>query len=182
MFSPERTAQVCAEFTRRAGGSINVLKLVKLAYLCDRMSMERYGASVTYDTYASMDHGPVPSGTLNLINKSDDPDWNRWMKEREGYEVTLEIQEFVDEDLDELSAADLKIVDETWKKFGGMDEWDLSRHTHEHCAEWKYPGGTSIPIMESEIFRALGWSHDEAVLAQQRIEEQREIERVLSRA
>ena len=57
------------------------------------------------------------------------------MKEREGHEVTLEIQEFVDEDLDELSAADLKIVDETWKKFGFMDEWDLSRYTHEHCAE-----------------------------------------------
>ena len=152
MFSPERTAQVCAGFTRRAGGSINVLKLVKLTYLCDRMSMERYGAPVTYDTYASMDHGPVPSGTLSLINKSDDPDWNRWMKEREGHEVTLEIQEFVDEDLDELSAADLKIVNEAWKKFGSMDEWDLSRHTHEHCEEWSYPGGTSIPIMEWEIF------------------------------
>ena len=182
MFSPERTTQVCAEFTRRAGGSINVLKLVKLTYLCDRMSMERYAASVTYDTYVSMDHGPVPSGTLNLINNYDDPDWNRWMKEREGYELTLKIQEFVHEDLDELSAADLKIVDETWKKFGGMDEWDLSRHTHEHCAEWKYPGGTSIPIMEWEIFHALGWSLEDAELAQQRIQEQRQIERVLCHA
>ena len=62
MFSPERTAQVCAEFVRRAGGSINVLKLVKLTYLCDRMSMERYAAPVTYDSYFSMDHGPGGTG------------------------------------------------------------------------------------------------------------------------
>ena len=182
MFSPERTAQVCAEFARRAGGSINVLKLVKLTYLCDRMSMERYAAPITYDTYVSMDHGPVPSGTLDLINRYDSPDWKRWMKRREGHQVTLKIQEFADENLDELSAADLKIVDETWQNFGGMDEWDLSRHTHEHCAEWQYPGGSSTPIMEWEIFHAFGWSLEDARLAQQRIQEQRHIERVLSRA
>ena len=182
MFSPERSAQVCAEFARRAGGSINVLKLVKLTYLCDRRSMERYDAPVTYDTYVSMDHGPVPSGTLDLINKYDTPDWKRWMKRREGHQVSLKIQEFADENLDELSAADLNIVDETWKNFGGMDEWDLSRHTHEHCPEWQYPGGSSRPIMDREIFQALGWSREDATLAEQRIQEQRHIERVLSRA
>ena len=113
MFSPERTAQVCAEFARRAGGSINVLKLVKLTYLCDRMSMERYAAPVTYDSYVSVDHGPVPSTTLDLINRYDEPDWKRWMKRRVGHHVSLNITEFADEDLDELSAADLKLVDET---------------------------------------------------------------------
>ena len=181
MFSPERTAQVCAEFARRAGGSINVLKLVKLTYLCDRMSMERYAAPVTYDSYVSMDHGPVPSTTLDLINRYDDPDWKRWMKRRVRHHVSLNMTEFADEDLDELSAADLKLVDETWYQFGGMDEWDLSRHTHEHCPEWQYPGGSSTPIMEWEIFRALGWSPEDALLAEQRIQEQRHIERVLSR-
>ena len=181
MFSPERTAQVCAEFARRAGGSINVLKLVKLTYLCDRMSMERYAAPVTYDSYVSMDHGPVPSGTLDLINRYDDPDWKRWMNRRERNRVSLKMTDFAPDDLDELSAADLKLVEETWKEFGGMDEWDLSRHTHEHCPEWQYPGGSSTPIMEWEIFKALGWSLEDAELAAQRIQEQQHVERVLSR-
>ena len=181
MFSPERTAQVCAEFARRAGGSINVLKLVKLTYLCDRMSMERYAAPVTYDSYVSMDHGPVPSSTLDLINGYDEPAWKRWMNRREGYRVSLKMTDFTDDDLDELSAADLKIVDETWNQFGGLNEWDLRLYTHKHCPEWQHPGGSSTPIMEWEIFKALGWSPEDALLAEQRIQEQRHIERELSR-
>ena len=182
MFSPERTAQLCAEFARRAGGSMAVLKLVKLVYLCDRRSMERYGAPITYDSYVSMDHGPVPSETLDLINKYHSTQWAKWMKKRKGYQVSLRNRVFATEDLDELSAADLKIVDETWGAFGSMDEWDLSRYTHEHCTEWTYPGGSSQPIMEWEIFRALGWPRKEALLGQQRIQDQRNLDRVFSNA
>lgn len=183
MFSPARTAQVCAEFTRRAGGTINILKLVKLVYLCDRMSMQQYASPITYDTYVSMDHGPVPSNALNLINgRLNDLAWNKWMEERgESHMVAVKMQGFVDKDLDELSAADLKIVDKIWGEFGDIEEWKLSRYTHQHCTEWKHPGGSSTPIEEWEIFRALGWSRKDAESAHRRIQEQREIDRVLSR-
>lgn len=180
MFSPERAAQLCAEFARREGGSINVLKLVKLVYLCDRMSMDRYAAPITYDRYVSMDHGPVPSTTLDLVDGRRSPEWSAWMKEREGHRVSLRRRAFAIEDLDELSAADLRVVDETWEAFGSMDEQDLSRYTHEHCAEWQYPGGSSRPITEREIFSALGWSRKEAALGQQRIQDQRNLDRVFS--
>ena len=180
MFSPERTAQLCAAFAHREGGSINVLKLVKLVYLCDRESMDRYGAPITYDQYVSMDHGPVPSTTLDLINGYPNPEWSTWMKERDGHRVTLRKRAFAIEDLDELSPADLSVVDDTWEAFGSMDEWDLSRHTHEHCTEWQYPGGTSLPISERDIFHALGWGQREAALGQHRIQDQRNLDRVFS--
>lgn len=183
MFSSARTAQVCAEFTRRAGGTINVLKLVKLVYLCDRMSMKQYASPITYDRYASMDHGPVPSNTLNLINgRLIDPAWNKWMENREGYTVSVRRQGFVSKDLDELSVADLEIMDKVWDEFGDIAERDLSRYTHEHCTEWEDPGGSSTPIEEWEIFLALGWNRRDAESAHQQIQEQREIDRVLSQA
>ena len=182
MFSPERAAQLCAEFARRADGSINVLKLVKLVYLCDRLSMKRYAAPITYDRYVSVDHGPVPSGTLDLINGQHSPQWAKWVNRRIDDRVSLGKREFTTEDLDELSVADLKVVGETWDEFGSMDEWDLSRYTHEHCAEWKYPGGSSKPIMESEIFCALGWSREDARRGQERIQDQRNLDRMFSSA
>ena len=64
--------------------------------------------------------------------------------------------DFTDEDLDELSAADLKIVDETWNQFGGLNEWDLRLYTHKHCPEWQHPGGSSIPIIGVGDFQGVG--------------------------
>jgi len=47
---------------------MNYLKLMKLLYLADRESMRRNGRPISGDRYVSMDHGPVLSQTLNLIN------------------------------------------------------------------------------------------------------------------
>ena len=180
MFSSERAAQIAAEFARLDGGSINILKLVKLIYLSDRRSMDKYGAPITYDRLVSMDHGPVPSRTLNLINGHQSGDWDRWMAGRENHDVSVKRMDFVRQDLDELNDADMEIIAEVWDQFGGMDQWELSRYTHEHCPEWKDPHGSSLPIHERQIFLALGWSRKEAVRAQQSIEEQRYLDEVIS--
>ena len=143
--------------------------------------MKRYAAPITYDTYVSMDHGPVPSGTLDLINKCYSADWAKWLRRRRGYQVSLRNHTYAVEDLDELNAADLKTIEETWKKFGDMDEWNLRRYTHHNCREWQHPVGSSLPISEREIFRALGWSREESAAGQERIQEQRDLSREFSR-
>ena len=181
MFLAERVAQIAAEFSRREGGSINVLKLVKLIYLSDRLSMEWYGVPITFDRLVSMDHGPVPSRTLNLINGHDSDAWDKWMTSRANHKVSVRKRHFGREDLDELSEADMEIISEVWKRFGAMSQWNLSDYTHRNCAEWKNPDGSSLPIHERQIFLALGWKREDAVAAQRTIEEQRNLDQVFLR-
>src|SRR5713101_1329927 len=67
-FNVRKAAQVVAFFAQKQGGSINVLKLVKLIYLANRLAMERFVFPLLNDNLVSMDHGPVNSLTFDYIN------------------------------------------------------------------------------------------------------------------
>ena len=43
-------------------------KLMKLFYFADFLHVKKYGVPITYDTYIRLEHGPVPSKILNLVN------------------------------------------------------------------------------------------------------------------
>ncbi len=184
LFSAERSAQVAAFFTEKAGSRINVLRLIKLIYLSDRESMDRYGYPITFDRLVSMPHGPVPSMTLNLANgfagKQDGQAWERWIHDREDHYVSLRSNEFRRDDLEDLSDADFEVLEEVWAQFSAMSPFELSDYTHTHCAEWRDPDGSSFPIHDRDVFVALGRSREEAVEEARAIQDQREIDRVFA--
>lgn len=181
MFLPQTAAEIAAVFVRREGGTIATLKLVKLIYLADRLSMDRYRGPITYDDFVSMPHGPVPSNTYDLIKgEVRDPAWSRWITPPRDHHVSLAREDFNHEDLKRLSEADLQVLDDTWTTFGHMDQWEIRDHTHQHCAEWEDPGHSSAPIPEERIFRALGRDAGEAREAQEAIREHRYVARMLS--
>lgn len=80
-----------------------------------------------------------------------------------------------------LSDADIDILDATWKKFGAMSGSQLRSFTHNHCAEWKDPEGSSRPISERDVFLALGKSEEVARELAEAIEAERAADRVLAR-
>lgn len=185
MFTGQKTAQMAAYFTNQEGGQINILKLIKLLYLADRESMDRYGEPISYDHLVSMDHGPVLSRTLNLINghgTSRDIDaWQSWISDRENYLVSISSGRTVNRDvLDHLSDADISVLQDTWDRFGHMNRWELRDYTHAHIAEWQDPHGSSLPISERHVFTALGKSEEEADQLAREIREQRDISRNIS--
>jgi uncharacterized phage-associated protein len=184
MFTYRKVAQMAAVFASKQGGAINVLKLSKLLYLADRESMSRYGVPISFDNLVSMDHGPVLSRTLNLINGyvggSGAAQWDEWMNDRENHDVSVR-KSFTRKDLNELSDADLAVIDSVWAQFGRMDQWALSDYTHKNCAEWIDPKGSSLGIEETTVFTALGRSGPEAKKLAQSIKVQRELDRVFSR-
>ena len=182
MFSTERSAQIAAEFARREGGEINIVKLVKLIYLSDRKCMELYGRLITYDRLVSMDFGPVPSETYNLMKGSTQQAWLCWIKGRENHDVIVRDMNFTREDLDDLSEADMSVIDQIWDEFGHFDHWQLSRYTHDNCPEWEDPKGSSSPILEREIFESFGWSRKDARAAERAIHEQRHLDRQFRKA
>jgi len=179
-YNARKAAQVAAYFAKVQGGKINVLKLVKLIYLADRLALETFESPILADKFVSMDHGPVNSITLNYVNGlSDDRDeWAEFVGEREGNFVGLANNEIKIHDLDELSVAEIKILGLIWHRFGKMDRFEVRDFTHDNCPEWEDPHGSSTPISLERIFQSLG-KRDSAELAA-KVEAERYIDQLIA--
>jgi len=150
-------AQAAAFFARKAGGSINVLKLTKLLYLSEREYMARFDEPMFYDRLVSMDYGPVTSTTLNLINGMiDDERWSKFMGDRSGHNVNAARHDDTFNDLDHLSKSERKVLEEIWDKFSQVDRFDLAEWTHKNIPEWEHPNGSSREIRHEIVFKFLG--------------------------
>lgn len=181
IFTEQKIAQMAAFFLIRRGGRMSYLKLLKLLYLADRESMSRYGESMSADNHYSMPHGPVLSQTLNLITgQTDSPAWRDMIYPCENHEVALTHADFTPEELDQLSTADIEILDEVWQQFGHMKRFELVEYTHEHLPEWVDPRGSSRPINPRATFAALGYNPEQAEVLAQNIFERKALGRVLS--
>lgn len=164
-FEPKRAAQVAAFFAIKEGGSINVLKLAKLLYLAERKHMELYDEPMIYDRLVSMDHGPVTSITLNLVNgNSEHEDWSRYISDRSNYEIGLSTTELNFSDLDDLSRSDINLLEALWQEFGDMNKYQIRDYTHEHCPEWENPHGSSLPIPYERVLKFLGKTSVESIV------------------
>jgi uncharacterized phage-associated protein len=162
MFNERKAAEMAAFLLQRAGGKLNVLKLTKLLYLAERESMAARGLSICGDRMVSMPQGPVLSQTLNLTNGNVvSADWEAFIEDREHHDVRLRnaVQR---SDLNDLSDSAISILDLVWDKFGWMDQWQLVDFTHDKCAEWEDPNGSSLPIPPKRLFTAVGKSPEAA--------------------
>jgi hypothetical protein len=48
--------------------SLGKKKLMKLFYFADFEHVKKYASPITFDNYVHLEHGPVPSTILNLVN------------------------------------------------------------------------------------------------------------------
>ena len=166
LFDEKKAAHVAAFFISRAGGRINILKLMKLMYLAERQSFQVYGEPMIGDSLVSMDHGPVLSTSYNCANGYSRPGsgdgWASLIDARERHDLAL-LRPITDpaQELLELSAADVEILDKLWSDLGGMDQWELRDYTHQHCPEWRDPHGSSHPIEFSNLLSILGYKPDQ---------------------
>lgn len=183
-YNARKAAQVAAFFAISAGGKINVLKLVKLIYLADRLALETFEAPILNDKFVSMDHGPVNSITLNHINGLADEStrgaWDSLVTARNGNFVGLRNSKLKIEELDEFSKAELKILKLIWARFGKMNQFEVRDYTHQNCPEWEDPCGSSEPIPMVRIFNFLGKKDSSALAA--KLESERIVDQTLAQA
>lgn len=185
MFNERKAAQAAAWFLQRQGKAMSHLKLIKLLYLADRAALAEYGFSITGDRLVSMPHGPVLSKTLDLINGYEqrvEDGWEAWISDRENHTVALRERGALGTNLDELSAAEMDVLNRVWQQFGHMDQWALRDYTHDpkNCPEWQDPQGSAMPITFQRLFEALGRSTHDAKLLAERIEEQDRIDKLFA--
>lgn len=158
---------------------MQVLKLMKLMYLAERESLERFGEPLTGDGLYSMDHGPVLSNVLNHMNSMIDsqPDgWEAWVSDREDHTLALRVAGDPTPRLTQLSDADTEVLEQVWRKFGHMTGSQLRQYTHNHCAEWEDPSGSSLRIPYSRVLKAVGYRPEVADEMEKRIAAQRSVE------
>lgn len=171
LFDEKKAAQAAAFFLHKAGGTLPLLKLIKLLYLAERLSMQKFGDTITGDEFVSMPHGPVLSITYDHSNgnlRSAPGGWSSWIADREGHAVGLKDPSMIrspEEDLLALSETDLECLYETWGQFGHWERFKLVEYTHsDACPEWEDPMGSSRPIPYVRVLKAVGYN-DEQVQA-----------------
>lgn len=182
MFNERKVAQMAAYLLSKEAGRMAHLKLMKLLYLSDREAMAQYGFPLSGDRMVSMPHGPVLSMTLNLMDgdiESAENGWEAWISDKENHELST-VRPVQRGELNELSAADIDILDAVWAKFGQMGKWQIRDWTHQHCPEWKDPNGSSQSIAYEDVFRALGRTEDQAAELAAHIEAERSIDRLFA--
>ncbi|GEM_PF-857337 len=152
-YDDEKAVQCISYFIRKSGGRLEKLKVIKLLYLADRLSLTERGKPLNFDEYFSMPHGPVTSASLNGINGGlSHPSWKLLTLRKDGR--TLELTG--DAENDRLSRADCKILDQVWRDFGHMRAWDIRGWTHENCTEYTEVESGRIQISLDELLKAVG--------------------------
>jgi uncharacterized phage-associated protein len=181
-YSVRKAAQVTAFFTKKEGGAINVLKVAKLLYLADREFMSQYDFPILFDQFVSMPHGPVTSMTLNYINGLEESraEWGAFIVGREKNYIGLVNPDLSIDALDELSDAEIHVLEGIWDRFGQMRPFEIRDWTHANCPEWEDPHGSSTPIPYERILKFLRKEHS-AEIAEE-IETQRSLDKFLAYA
>lgn len=155
-FQSRKAAQLCVFFALKSGrGTIEKLKLIKLAYLSERECLGRHRHPMLFDEFYSLPHGPICSSTLNGINGVIHEDtWGEFLA-RNG-NIVVALKSFARDDLDELSDAEIDVLESIWREFGGMTASQLRNYSHDNCPEYTEIESGRIPITYREVLEALG--------------------------
>ena len=181
MFSERKVAQeVVYLLSKTTDRTLDRVALMKLLYLADREAINQLGAPISGDRLVAMRLGPCLSYTLDLIEGERASSPNGWQSmlgnsKSDINKVVAHSYPVPESDFsfyDELSQAEIEILDETWNAFGHMTQWQLVRWAHTHLPEWKDPGTSSHVISVQDIGEALGLNPEEvkevvAALAEQ---------------
>lgn len=105
------------------------LKLMKLIWLSDRISLNKQARTITGDDYSAMPLGPVPSTTYNTVKESNDS------FKIVGNDKSL-IKSNKEHEIDYFSESDIEIMDYVYDNFNSKDSYNLSQISHKF-PEWK---------------------------------------------
>ena len=139
-FNYKKAVQALNFFASIEGGSINKMKAIKLIWLSDRAHLRRFGRPVLMDNYYAMKLGPVPSKTKDLAECD-----NAFLDENEisyrdqfinPHHDNINFESCGEIDNKVFSETDLQIMEDIYKIFGDLDQFQLSVLSHDY-PEWK---------------------------------------------
>jgi uncharacterized phage-associated protein len=125
------------------------VKLMKLFYFLDFMHVKKYGVPVTYDTYVKLEHGPIPTTIMNLVNTACDDIDSSVLSDTLRFETpagTLmrraqAIRKNTDTDLKNFSDSEIRILHIVCQRFGDKNTKFIEDASHNEA-----------PWIESDLF------------------------------
>jgi hypothetical protein len=180
-FNEERTTQAAAYLLKLRGGAMSYMKLVKLLYIADRLALLNSGRPITCDKFVAMDHGPVPSRTLDLVkrkNRFGARVWHRFISRPEapeGQSTKDEVHLVADPGVGQLSDNQVRILYSVFAEWGDKDRWTVQQYTHdlpEYVANAPEPKRTR-PISIRDILVAEGVPENEVAEIEGALEAER---------
>jgi len=163
-YRTDKAIQIATLLLQKEGGTINYTKLIKLMYVIERESILRWGSPTIGDDCYSLPNGPILSHTLDCINGTTylshvDKVWDQYIVKVGKYDVTLQKRP----ELNCLSRAELRLVDEIYEKLGNKSYQELIDWSHDpkNVPEWEDPEGSRLPISIKTILEKGGYSPEE---------------------
>ena len=133
-YNSERATQVVLWLLHKHGGSIDKLKLVKLAFYADREHLACYGRPIIGGSYKAMPHGPVSSELLDHLDVATPQADLPFTTQGRCVSANQSVNE------DKLSESDIEILEKIDNEYGRHDPITLRNMTHELKAYKKnYP-------------------------------------------
>jgi hypothetical protein len=181
-FNPKKTAQAGALLLRLNGGDMSKYIFIKMLYLADREAFARWGEPLTGDEAVSMEFGPVLSAVYDLA-KGERPglraEWEPFISDAE--EETNRVFLKADPGDDELSPAEIKILEGIHARFKGFT-WKMMRdHCHDFEEFDETVGKTSRPIPAEKIMTAVGKKPEEIETTRRNLNELKVMEALFGR-
>ena len=135
-YDAERATAAALWLLERHGGSASSQKIIKLAFLCDRMHLALYGRPIFAGKYFAMKDGPVASEFYDDVKKSRGGSHETFGDDR--YNLIAKSHP----DMDCLSESDIEVLEKINAKYGHLDRKELVDFTH-NLAAWSknYQGG-----------------------------------------
>ncbi len=131
--------------------------ILKLVYLADKTSLEKYGRFIFGDTYSAMKYGAVPSQLFDLVKDA---------KLNGGYDFGVEgyrVTSNRDADVRWLSESDTECLDQIITIYDKVPSWKRINDTHDEAyhAAWDKRGKNGSVIMPVESIVGMFESSDE---------------------
>lgn len=120
------------------------VKLMKLFYFADFSHVKSYASPITYDTYVHLEHGPIPSIILNLVDAVES-DLDSAMlsdlisietKENSLQKRITTLRKFTEKDEKYFSPSELKVMKNVCDRFNDKTAKFIENRSHEEAA-WK---------------------------------------------
>ncbi len=160
-FDYKKATQVINYLTRKEGGQIEKLKLIKLVYFADRYHLRRYGRPMVNDAYFAMRLGPVGSSVKDIAEFSDFLDEaekhyaGAFLGRGGSVNTVVSIAEV---DTDIFSQSELEALDFSYGEFGAKSASSLVDVTHRYPEWLKFKGAlesketTREPMSYTDFF------------------------------
>lgn len=117
-------------------------KLMKLFYFTDFGHVKKYGSPITYDNYVNLEHGPIPSTILNLINTVENDIDNSNLadtmsieqKDGSNQKRIVPQEQFKEKDKNYFSPSELEIMQNVCERFVNKTGKFIEEKSHEESA------------------------------------------------